>query len=85
MGAHVHNNEGLNHGIQLVNATARIGDQIETEMRHPYPHAVRMTLLTAQACAFANELLAGRIAGWRLLPSTQQVLACQHQATRAQP
>lgn len=45
---------------------ARIGDQLETELNHPYPHTVRMTLQTAQSCAYANELLAGGIGGWTL-------------------
>lgn len=50
---------------------ARIGDQLETELKHPHPHAVRMTLQTEASCKYADKLLAGRIGGWKLLRQGQ--------------
>ena len=46
---------------------ARIGDQIETTVRHPTPGVIRMTLETPEACAYANDLLMNQKSGWQLV------------------
>lgn len=35
----------------------RVGDTIETTVRHPTPGTTRVRLLEPEACAHANELL----------------------------
>jgi hypothetical protein len=37
---------------------ASCGDTVEVDIREPYPQTRRLTLLTPEATAFANELLA---------------------------
>lgn len=43
------------------------GDTLECDLREPYPHTHRLTLLTPEATAFANELLALPNTPWRLV------------------
>ncbi len=44
---------------------ASCGDTVECDLREPYPHTHRLTLLTPEATAFANELLARPNTPWR--------------------
>ncbi len=44
-----------------------IGDQVETTLQHQKAAVIRMTLTTAEACAFADRLLANPKNGWRLV------------------
>jgi hypothetical protein len=45
---------------------ARIGDVIETTVRHPVPGKIRIRLDTTASCAKANELLLNKKSGWEL-------------------
>lgn len=46
-----------------------VGDSVECDLREPYPHVNRWRLLTPEAAAFANELLAKPGSGWRKTPN----------------
>ncbi len=48
---------------------ARLGDTIETEVRHPRREVIRVQLLTPESCAYANDLLMDKSSGWRLVPT----------------
>lgn len=48
---------------------ASCGDTVECDVREPYPQTHRLTLLTTEATAFANELLAQPNTPWRLVES----------------
>ena len=52
--------------MNIMEGLARLGDTIETSLRHPVEHVVRMTLNTPESCAYANELLMNPKSGWRL-------------------
>ena len=45
---------------------ASAGDTVECDVTEPQPQTHRLTLLTPEATAFANELLARPNSGWRL-------------------
>lgn len=48
-----------------------VGDTVECDLREPYPHVSRWTLLTPEAAAFANELLSLPGSGWRKTPNVR--------------
>lgn len=50
-----------------MSAFAGLGDILECDLREPYPHTHRLTLLTPEATAYANELLARENTPWRLV------------------
>lgn len=45
---------------------AKLGDSIETHVRHPAPGVVKMALMTPESCAAGNELLLKENSGWSL-------------------
>jgi hypothetical protein len=47
---------------------ARLGDTIETEVKHPQSGVLRVQLLTLEACAMGNGLLMDKASGWHLVP-----------------
>lgn len=49
------------------NTSAARGDTVECDVREPYPRTHRLTLMTPEATAFANELLARPNTPWRLV------------------
>jgi len=49
---------------------ASCGDTVECDVREPHPQTHRLTLLTPEATAFANELLARPNTPWRLVRAT---------------
>lgn len=50
----------------ILDGLARVGDTIECDCKHPYPHTLSATLNTPQACALGNDLLMDPTSGWRL-------------------
>jgi hypothetical protein len=49
---------------------AKVGDTIETSVRHPVPRVIRLRLDTPAACGYANVLLSDAKSGWRLVGET---------------
>ena len=45
---------------------ARVGDVIAVNVREPHPRTIRIELATPEATAYANELLADPLSGWRV-------------------
>lgn len=52
---------------------ARVGDSVECEVQSPAPETIRMTLLTPESVAYANELLARKNTGWRLVRAAASI------------
>lgn len=48
---------------------ARVGDTVECHVSNPRPGVIRLQLLTPEACAHANDLLADPASGWKLAPN----------------
>jgi hypothetical protein len=46
-----------------------VGDAVECDLREPYPHVNRWRLLTPEAVAHANRILATPGSGWRKTPN----------------
>lgn len=44
----------------------KIGDTIQTAVKHPTPGVIKVVLKTPEACAFANKLLFDKKNGWQL-------------------
>ncbi len=57
---------------------AVVGDAVMCGVKHPYPHTLKLTLMTPEAAAYANNLLAREDSGWRLerKPQPDEVSAC---------
>lgn len=51
---------------------AHVGDSVECDVKLPVPGSIRMQLLTSEACAYANDLLADPASGWRLVHREEQ-------------
>jgi hypothetical protein len=51
-----------------------VGDAVECDLREPYPHVSRWRLLTPEAAAHANTLLATPGSGWRKTPNAAHQL-----------
>lgn len=45
---------------------AKVGDTIECDVKHPYPHTLSARLNTLESCAYGNDLLLNPNSGWRL-------------------
>ena len=56
--------------------TVGVGDCVERDLREPYPHVSRWQLLTPEAAAYANQLLATPGSGWRKTPNDSLSSAC---------
>jgi hypothetical protein len=66
--------------MSILDSLARVGNTIECDCKHPYPHTLSVTLNTPQACALGNDLLMDPTSGWRLrrdlqpkLPNSRQI------------
>ncbi len=44
---------------------AKVGDAIETTVRHPCRRVIRLVLATPESVAYANSLLLSPNSGWR--------------------
>ena len=55
-----------------IHVFAKIGDTIQTSVKHPTPGMLKVVLATPESCAAANELLLDENSGWRLLAPSQK-------------
>jgi hypothetical protein len=44
----------------------KVGDTIQTTVKHPTPAVIKVVLETPESCAFANKLLLDKKSGWQL-------------------
>ncbi|MGY6257292.1 hypothetical protein ACXIVK_27925 [Paraburkholderia caledonica] len=64
-----HTYKGQRKNAMDLTQFARVGDTLECQVRSPQPGVIRLQLLTPEACAHANDLLANPASGWKLVPS----------------
>ena len=60
---------------------AQIGDRLQSIVRNPTPGTITMSLETADACSYANDLLAKTASAWRLIPKALHQDALEGQGT----
>jgi hypothetical protein len=56
--------------MEMAKPHAKVGDRLQCDLRIPTQRTLTMVLSTPQAAAYANELLADKSSGWRLVPTS---------------